>query len=78
MNLKRFIIIFLIIKIICLTLKSDSCKKEEPIIIIGKITSNVPKGSYINGTSVSQFKLNPTTRKSGNVCSTQITNSSDF
>lgn len=78
MNLKRFIIVFLLFKIICLTLKSDSCKKEEPIIIIEKITYNVPKGSYINGTSISVYKLNPSMRQSGNVFSTQITNNGDI
>jgi hypothetical protein len=78
MNIKRFIIVFLLFKIICLTLKSDSCKKEEPIIIIEKITYNVQKGFYINGTLISMCKLNSSMRQSGNVFSTQITNNSDI
>lgn len=78
MNLKRFIIVFLLFKIICLTLKSDSCKKEEPIIIIEKITYNVPIESYIIGASISKYKLNSSMRQYGNVFSTQITNNSDI
>ena len=77
MNIKRFNLVFLLIKIICLTLKSDSCKKEEPIIIIEKITYNVQKGSYINGTSISMYKLNSSMGQTGNVFSTQITKNID-
>jgi len=78
MNLKRFIIVFLLFKIICLTLKSDSCKKEEPFIIIEKTKYYVPKESYINGTSISMYKLNSSMRQSGNVFSTKITNNNDI
>jgi hypothetical protein len=55
MKIKRLILVFLLFKIICLTLKSDSCKNDEPIIIEEKITNNVQIGSYVNGTSISMY-----------------------
>ena len=60
----------------CLTLKSDSCKKEEPRINNEKITGNVQKGLCVNGTSISIYDLNCSMGQTGNVFGTQITNNS--
>jgi hypothetical protein len=76
MKIKSFILVFLLFKII-LTLKSDSCKKNEPIIIIEKITDNVQKGSYVYVTSISMYDLNSSIIETRNVFNTQITNKSD-
>ncbi|MEI6047335.1 MAG: hypothetical protein WCS03_00425 [Bacteroidota bacterium] len=71
MKIKSFILVFLLLKII-LTLKSDSCKKDEPIIIKEEITNNDQKGSYMNGTSISMYELNSSMIPTWNLFSTQI------
>jgi hypothetical protein len=58
MKIKRVILVFFIFKIICLTLKSDSCKKDEPRINNEKITGSVQKGPCVKGTSISIYDLN--------------------
>jgi uncharacterized protein (TIGR02145 family) len=57
-----------------LLLISDSCKKEEPKIIKEKVTGQVQKGPYINGTSVTMSELNESLGQTGNIFTTQITN----
>ena len=57
MKIKRLILVSLLFKIICLTLKSDSCKNDEPIIIEEKITNNVQIRFYYNGPSISMYDV---------------------
>jgi hypothetical protein len=76
MKIKSFILVFLLLKII-LTVKSDTCKKDEPIFINEIVTDNIQKGSYIDGTSISVYELNSYMGQPWNVFSTQITNNID-
>ena len=55
MKIKSYILIFLLFKII-LTVKSDSCKKDEPIVIKEGI-NNVQNESYLKETSISIYEL---------------------
>lgn len=57
-----------------LLLISGSCKKEEPKIIKEKVTGQVQKGPYINGTSVTMSELNESLGQTGNIFTTQIIN----
>ncbi|MBK8883837.1 MAG: hypothetical protein IPN67_16100 [Bacteroidales bacterium] len=61
-----FIIAFLLIFL------SYSCKKDETKIIKEKVTGQVQKGPYINGTSITMSELNSSLAQTGNVFTTQI------
>ena len=56
MKIKSYILILLLFKII-LTVKSDSCKKDDPIVIKEEI-NNVQNESYLKETSISIYELN--------------------
>jgi len=53
-----------------------SCKKEsnDVKIVKEKITGNVQKGPYVNGTEISMYELNSSLAQTGKSFSTQITN----
>lgn len=57
-----------------LILVSYSCKKDEPKIIKEKVTGQVQKGPYINGTSITMSELNSSLAQTGNIFTTQISN----
>jgi hypothetical protein len=56
MKIKSYILVFLLIKII-LTVKSDSCKKDEPGSIEESITQTVQKEDFVYRTSISMHEL---------------------
>lgn len=58
MKIKRLILVGILIKIICLTLKSDSCNKDEHGINFNKIIGHVQKEFCVNRTSISMYDLN--------------------
>ena len=73
MKIKSYILIFLLFKII-LTVKSDSCKKDELIVIEEEITNNVQNGSYLKERSISVYDLDSPMRQTSNILNPQINN----
>jgi uncharacterized protein (TIGR02145 family) len=64
---------FLIVPIL-LILVFYRCKKDEPKIVKEKVTGQVQKGPYINGTSITMSELNSSLAQTGNLFTTQISN----
>jgi hypothetical protein len=77
MKIKSYILVFLLFKIL-LTVKSDSCIKNEPVTIKEEMTVTVQNESYIEEASVSLYDLDPFTVLSGNFLKPQITDKSDI
>jgi hypothetical protein len=76
MKIKRLILVGILIKIICLTLKSDSCNKDEPGLNFDKIIGHVQKEFCVNRTSISMYDLNSSEGQTRNICSTHSTSNS--
>lgn len=75
MEIKTVIRHFLTIGIIFLFLISESCKKddkEEAKIIKEKVTGQVQKGPFINGTAISMYELNSSLDQTGKIFTTEI------
>jgi hypothetical protein len=72
MKIKRLILVGILIKIICLTLKSDSCKKDELGLNFDKVIGHVQKGFWVNLTSISIYDLNSSEGQIGNAFSLLI------
>ena len=64
---------FLVISFL-LILVSYRCKKDEPKIIKEKVTGQVQKGPYINGTAITMSELNSSLAQTGNIFTSQISN----
>lgn len=67
---------YLLILTFLLILVSYGCKKNEQKIIKEKVTGQVQKGPYINGTSITMSELNSSLAQTGNIFITQISNNS--
>ena len=74
--MKRTSFVFLLASISLLVLLLGNCKKDEPKIIKQKVTGQVQKGPYINGTSISMSELNSSLVQTGKIFTTQISNNS--
>ena len=65
---------FYLLMTFLLMLASYGCKKDESKIVKEKVTGQVQKGPYINGTSITMSELNSSLAQTGNIFTTQISN----